>query len=173
MHKVKNLFFKAIQMRKIIAAFLLCSSPLFADKWLALGAGVCGIVRPKDRTPMVQVEYQPKTLTKPVKWFDVRPQLGFFINFRAATYIYGGFRFEFNLGDHFVVTPGFAPGLYIRGHGKRLHFPIEYKSSFEIAYQFRRATRRAGVQFYHISNGSTGFHNPGTEMLVFTYSFRL
>jgi lipid A 3-O-deacylase len=149
------------------------STSLFADKWLALGAGVCGIVRPKDRTAMVQIEYQPKPLTQPVSWFDVRPQLGFFINFKAATYIYGGFRFEFLLGKHLLVTPGFAPGLYIKGHGKRLHFPIEYKSSFELAWQYKQGSRRIGAQFYHISNASIGFHNPGTEMLVFTYSFRL
>lgn len=153
--------------------FMMMAIPIFPDKWLSLGAGVSGIIRPQDRTAMVQVEYQPTPLIKPVKWFDIRPQLGFFINFQTAAYIYGGFRFEFLCGKHFIVTPGFAPGLYIKGHGKRLHFPIEYKSSFEIAWQNTQATRRFGAQFYHISNASIGFRNPGTEMLVFTYSIRL
>lgn len=156
-----------------IIVFLMMTLSTFADKWLALGAGVAGIVRPQDRTALVQIEYQPEPLTKPVSWFDIRPQLGFFINFRTAAYVYGGFRFEFLCGKNFIVTPGFAPGLYIKGHGKRLHFPIQYKSSLEIAWQNTKATKRLGAQFYHISNASIGFRNPGTEMLVFTYSFRL
>lgn len=144
------------------------------DKYLAIGAGCSGIVRKKDRCAMVQIEYQPTPIYAPVRWFDIRPQAGFFITFNTAAYIYGGFRFEFLLGRHLLLTPGFAPGVYIDGQGKKLHFPIEFKSSFEIAYQYKQNTRRFGLQFYHLSHAHIGGHkNPGTEMLVLTYSIKI
>jgi len=159
----------------IRAVFLFCLlfSSLFAEKYMAIGGGVCGIVRPKDRLAMLQIEYQPEPILKPIKWFDIRPQLGIFFNTKASTYFYGGFRFEFLPYKQLLITPGFAPGIYIRGHGKRLHFPIEYKSSLEIAWIFKKNARKVSAQFYHISNGSTGFKNPGSEMLVFSYCFKI
>jgi Lipid A 3-O-deacylase (PagL) len=153
---------------------LLNSCAMASDKYLALGAGCSGIVRSKDRCALVQVEYQPNPIWAPKSWFDIRPQAGFFMNFRTSGFIYGGFRFEFLLGKHLLLTPGFAPGIYIEGQGKKLHFPIEFKSSFELAFQYRQATRRLGLQFYHLSHAHIGGHkNPGTEMLVLTYSFKI
>lgn len=154
---------------------LIILAPIFSsDKFLALGAGCSGIVRQKDRCAMVQIEYQPVPIWAPVSWFDIRPQAGFFMNFRTSGFIYGGFRFEFLLGRHLLLTPGFAPGIYVQGQGKKLHFPIEFKSSFEVAFQYRQATRRFGLQFYHLSHAHIGGHkNPGTEMLVLTYSFKI
>jgi hypothetical protein len=95
------------------------------------------------------------------------------MNMRTAFYAYGGFRFEFITNPHFLIVPGFAPGLYIRGHGKRLHFPVEFKSSIELAWQYRENTRKFSAQFYHISNASIGSRNPGTEMLVFSYCIKI
>jgi hypothetical protein len=112
-------------------------------------------------------------MLQPCSWFDLRPQLGFFVNYRLATYLYGGFRFEFTPLPWLIITPGFAPGIYITAQGKKLHFPLEYKSSFEIACQYKKNTRRIGVQFYHISNASIGFHNPGTEILLLSYSIKI
>jgi lipid A 3-O-deacylase len=144
-----------------------------SDQWLAISEGVCGIVRPKDQTATFQLEYQPTTLTQPCSWFGVRPQLGFFITARAASYLYGGFRFEFTPVSWFIITPGIAGGFYIQGNGKNLHFPIEFKSSFEIAVQFKEKSRRIGLQFYHLSNASIGSRNPGTEALVLNFGIKL
>lgn len=160
-------------MLKIFCICLLLTPQLFSDKWVAFGSGVCGIVRPRDRTPMIQIEYQPDPIIEPVNWFCIRPQIGFFVNFRAASYYFGGFRFEFFPHGKFVITPGYASGIYIRGYGKNLYFPIENKSSIELAYQFRNKTRRFSAQFYHISNASCGERNPGTEMLVFSFSIKI
>lgn len=160
---------------KSLIVFLFCLNPLFcSDKWLALGAGCSGIVRAKDRCAMVQIEYQPKPIYAPKRWFDIRPQAGFFMNFRASGFLYGGFRFEFFPLKHILITPGFAPGIYIQGQGKKLHFPIEFKSSIELACQYNHDTRRVGLQFYHLSHAHIGGHrNPGTEMLVLTYSIKI
>lgn len=162
-------------MFKHLLLFCFLSIQLFAksDHWLSIGGGVCGIVRPKDRTGMVQVEYQPSSLYQPTEWFNIKPQVGFFENFRGSFYGYGGFRFEFKPTSWLLLTPGFAPGLYIQAHGKKLGFPIEFKSSFEIAFEYKKNKRRFSAQFYHISNASIDYHNPGTEMIVFSYVFKL
>lgn len=160
-------------MLKTVLLLALLIAPLSADQWLSIGGGVAGIVRPKDQTPMIQIEYQPEPLIHPISWFNLRPQLGFFMTLKTASYFYGGFRFEFLPTKHFMITPGFAAGLYIKGHGKRLHFPIEYKSSIEAAWTYRQNSRKFSAQFYHISNASIGFHNPGTEMIVFSYCIKI
>lgn len=162
-------------MKRYLFFLLILSSKTFcSDKFLALGSGCSGIIRKKDRCAMVQIEYQPNPIWAPVSWFDIRPQAGFFMNFKTSGFLYGGFRFEFLLGRHLLLTPGFAPGIYIQGQGKKLHFPIEFKSSFEIAFQYKQATRRLGLQFYHLSHAHIGGHkNPGTEMLVLSYSFKI
>ena len=132
-------------MLRIICVLSLLFSHMCADKWVAIGAGCCGIVRPKDRNWMIQIEYQPNPLWKPVSWFDLKPQAGFFINSRTAAYVYGGFRFEFKPNAHILITPGFASGVYIRGQGKKLHFPLEFKSSLELAFQYRYCENRTQV----------------------------
>lgn len=162
-------------MLKRLVLFCLLSLSCYAQKdgWLSIGGGVCGVIRPKDRTGMIQVEYQPSPLYQPTSWFNIKPQVGFFENFRGSFYGYGGFRFEFKPTSWLLLTPGFAPGLYVRAHGKKLGFPIEFKSSFEIAFEYKKNKRRFSAQFYHISNASIDYHNPGTEMIVFSYVFRL
>ncbi len=158
---------------RFLFLFLIATSTTFADKWLALSTGCSGIVRPKDQNPIYQIEYQPNPLVKPCNWFYLRPQLGFFVNNRLSFYLYGGFRLEFMPTTWLIITPGIAPGIYVKGQGKNLHYPIEYKSSFEIAFQYKNNTRRVGAQFYHISNASIGYRNPGTENLMITYSIKI
>jgi len=53
-----------------------------------------------------------------------------------------------------------------------LGFPLEYRSSAELSYRLKNKSR-FGAMFYHISNSSLGFKNPGTECLVFFYSVSL
>jgi hypothetical protein len=89
---------------------------------------------------------------------------------KGTLYVCGGLGWDIFLGKHFVLTPSFAPGLYSKGGGKSLHYPLEFRSSIELAYIFKDKAR-AGAQFYHISNASLGHKNPGTECLIFFYSF--
>ena len=69
----------------------------------------------------------------------------------------------------FVAQLGFAPTIYYRGTGVDLGFPLEFRSSVELAYRFDDRSR-LGAQIYHLSNASLGWQNPGTEVLMLSYS---
>ena len=85
---------------------------------------------------------------------------------KESLYAYGGLGYDIFIGKNFALTPSFAPGLYYRGNGKKLWFPLEFRSSIEAAAVFG-GQHRIGAQFYHISNASLGRKNPGAEALVF------
>ncbi len=65
-----------------------------------------------------------------------------------------------------------AAGLYAKGGGKNLHYPLEFRSSIECAYIFDDESR-LGLQLSHISNASIARRNPGVESIVVIYSFPL
>jgi len=101
-----------------------------------------------------------------------RPLFGIMGTERATLYVYGGMALDLFLGKGFVLTPSFAPGLYVQGKGKDLGFPLEFRSSMELSYILPNRGR-IGAQFYHISNASLGSKNPGAEALVFFYGIPL
>jgi len=90
----------------------------------------------------------------------------------GAVYGYAGFVTDFYFGRRIVVTPGLAAGLYHNGDGKNLGFPVEFRSSVELAYRFDKRSR-LGVSFYHLSNASLSEDNQGTEILSLSYSIPL
>lgn len=134
---------------------------------VTVGAGIFDIVKNPTHA-MLQLEYR-STLTHYKK---ARPIVGFFVTQQGTTYVYGGMGYDIFFGKHVVFMPSFTPGLYYRGKGKKLWFPLEFKSSAELAYVFKNKSR-LGAQFYHISNASLGRKNPGVEALLLTYSFAL
>jgi len=91
---------------------------------------------------------------------------------KATLYVYGGLAGDIFLSKSTVLTPSFAPGLYFKGNGKELGLILEFRSSMEIAYILPNYAR-VGAQFYHLSNASLGYKNPGSESLVFFYSIPL
>jgi lipid A 3-O-deacylase len=96
----------------------------------------------------------------------IRPQVSLIIpEFRAA-YVGAGIAVELYLGQHVVFSPNFEPGLYYQGGGRKLGFPLEFRSALELAYEFENGAR-IGSQLYHISNASLGRHNPGANALTF------
>ena len=134
---------------------------------LSLSAGVFDIVKNPTHA-MVQLEYR-STLTHYKK---ARPLVGFFVTQQGGVYAFGGIGYDIFLGKKVVFMPSFSPGFYYPGKGKKLHFPLEFRSSAELAYVFKNKSR-LGAQFYHISNASLGKRNPGVEALLLTYSFAL
>ncbi len=99
--------------------------------------------------------------------WKIRPFGGAMITTHGTIYVFGGGLVNFLIGEHFVITPSFAPGLYYKGNGKDLYYPIEFRSQIEIAYRFLNGGR-IGVSFGHISNASLGPPNPGVEYLAGT-----
>ncbi len=125
----------------------------------------------KYNTGMVQLEFKgPNFFSK--KHFKVRPFVAGLVNFQGSLWIGGGVDFDIYCGRPVVITLGLGPGYFYRGKGKDLGYPMEIRSSIELAYQFK-SHARLGTQFYHLSNASFSSRNPGVECLVLFYAIPL
>lgn len=134
---------------------------------LSLGVGTFDTLRPKERMLQFQAEYQWSAC-----WHGIQPIANLMVTEKGSVYICGGAIYDIFLGPYFVLSPSFAPGIYFKNGGKELGFPLEFRSSIALAFQFRNCDR-LGLQFYHISNAKLGFKNPGEESLVLFYSISI
>lgn len=112
-------------------------------------------------TTLLQLEYRWGCYF----WHLVRPEIGVITPGFRALYLYGGISLDLYITKHLLFSPSFAPGLYLQGNGKKLGFPIEFRSALELAYEFNNRAR-AGVQFYHLSNAHLGRKNPGVNAIA-------
>ena len=103
---------------------------------------------------------------------EVIPVLGAMAGSRSVLYLYGGFRLDLPLGGRWMVSPGWATGVYYRGYGMDLGNALEFRSHLELAYLLNRDAR-VGLCVYHLSNAGISDRNPGSESVVLTYSSRL
>jgi lipid A 3-O-deacylase len=136
---------------------------------LSFGVGIFNVVR-GNKIPLFQLEYRSDYSLYRSSRIFIRPLVGIMATTEKSIYVYGGIAFDFFFPNHIVFTPSFAPGFYHKGDGKDLGLPLEFRSSLELSYRFEDASR-VGAMFYHMSNASLGHKNPGTECLVFFYSF--
>ncbi|MCH9613735.1 MAG: hypothetical protein SP1CHLAM54_07440 [Chlamydiia bacterium] len=136
-----------------------------------LGGGVFNIVR-GEKWGLAQLEYRGALQIYQRSIVTIRPLIGEMVSFQGSTYTYAGIAFDCALPFNFYFTPTFSPGIYTKGQGKDLGYPLEYRSSVELSYAFWTGSR-IGAQFYHLSNGSFSNKNPGTECLVLFYAFSL
>jgi hypothetical protein len=81
-----------------------------------------------------------------------------------------GVAYDLPIGQRLVLTPSFMPGLYSHGRGLDLGYPLEFRSSLQMAYRFHSGSR-FGVSISHTSNAHLGAQNPGEESLMLSYSF--
>jgi lipid A 3-O-deacylase len=154
-------------MKKIIVILLLLPLSVFAKpSLLFVGGGLFDVTRryPKG---MVQLEYKPSA-----EVIMMRPVVGAFMTTLASTYFYGGFAFDLPLGKKFIVAPGFAPGLYLKGQGKDLGCLLEFRSCIELSAVLKNSGRFT-TQFFHVSNAHLGWRNPGINAVVAGYSIPL
>lgn len=133
---------------------------------LSIGAGSYNVQRDK-RTAQFQMEYRFA-----VDFFMARPMIGAFITSKSAFYLYAGIGWDLHLSRFLVLTPSFAPGIYFQGNDKNLGYPLEFRTSLELAYKFKNKAR-LGLEFYHLSNASISNRNPGEESLILFYSIPL
>ncbi|MFT5540484.1 MAG: lipid A 3-O-deacylase [Alphaproteobacteria bacterium] len=100
------------------------------------------------------------------RWiWHFRPTLGSFATFDGGLYAYAGLSLDLYFGKNFVVTPSFAPGLYMRNGGKDLGSPIEFRSSIRAAWRFADKSR-LGIDLNHLSNAGIDDTNPGANQLL-------
>ena len=100
---------------------------------------------------------------------EVVPTAGVMAGAQGSLYVYGGFRVDLPLGRRWIVSPGWATGLYNRSDRFDLGGPVEFRSGIEVAYRLPGGSR-LGVCLYHLSNAGLFTKNPGSESLFFTVS---
>ncbi len=104
-------------------------------------------------------------------WY-LKPHVGVFATSDGGAYIYTGVRLDIFIGNRFVISPNFSPGLYHEGGGKDLGFEVEFRSGLELGYRFDDRGRLT-VAMHHLSNASLADKNPGTETITLYYSLPL
>ena len=139
---------------------------------VALGGGAFDVL-PDNKKPgsgatgLVLSEYRFGDLL----WI-VAPFVGVMGTGKGAFYGYGGFGFDINFFDKWVVTPTAAVGYFTPGSGIDLGAHCEFRTGAEFDYRFDNLVR-LGVGLYHISNAGIGKQNPGVEMATFVLTVPL
>ena len=87
----------------------------------------------------------------------------------AAFYAYAGLYTDFYFGKRVVLSPSFSIGGFHEGEGKDLGGEFLFRTGGEIAWRFDDWSR-LGIAYHQISNFGIYDDNPGTEILVITYS---
>ena len=130
---------------------------------IRVGTGLYDVRRP-NATAFRQVEigfmHEENTL---------QPFAGFMSTTTEDSYGYLGLLAEVPVVNQVQALVRFAGGIYTRGTGTNLGFPLEFRSELELAWQWTSQSR-IGIAFSHLSNGAFSDVNPGLEILSLTYS---
>lgn len=153
---------------KFLLGFLLCCASLFAYEdpcaLASIGGGYWDAGK-HHSGGLVQIEYKWGTY-----YFGyIRPQATLASPNCNSLFFGVGLGIELYMSPHMIFCPNFCPGLYYKGSGRNLGFPLEFRSALEMAYEFNNKSR-LGVQFYHISNAHLGNKNPGANALTLYFA---
>lgn len=107
-----------------------------------------------------------------LRLWRIAPFLGGSVNTDGGFYGYAGLGMDIYFGRSIVLTPSAAFVAYEKGESKDLGGFFNFRTGAEIAWRFDDWSR-LGVAFHHISNAGIYDANPGTELLVLTYSIPL
>lgn len=136
---------------------------------LSIYCGAFDFMRERHCTFELGIEYKfYPNWRSPFDFLAFRPLLGIMANLQMSTFLYGGINFDLFPADHLVVAPGFSAGWYNMADGKNLGYPIEFRTSVAISWQWDDQSR-LGFCFYHLSNAGLGTKNPGSESIVLIY----
>ncbi|MDA0229074.1 MAG: acyloxyacyl hydrolase [Proteobacteria bacterium] len=104
-----------------------------------------------------------------LRFWKILPFIGLAGTSDEAVYGYAGLGMDIFLGRRVVLQPNAAFVGYHKGKGKDLGGEFQFRTGGEIAWRFDDWSRLA-IAFHHISNAGIYDDNPGTELLVLTYS---
>ena len=131
--------------------------------YLGVSAGAGEILASK-KIPLVGVEYRFAA-----KYRGIHPVLLGAKAKDGASYVGIAALYNFDLSPTWRITISSGPGYYSRNRtAKDLGSSIEFLSNLEVSARIHREQRLA-LSFGHVSNGSIGDHNPGSETLRLVY----
>ena len=133
-----------------------------------LSIGQVGVLDNIDGPQRYGIEYRFKSVVSPFD-FDIIPAVGAAMADNDAHYIYLALKHDFYISNHWLLIPSFGLGLFKDSQDIELGNDLEFRSGIEFAYQFQNKYR-AGVALFHLSNGGISSLNPGTEVIVFSFS---
>ncbi len=144
----------------------LSSQPARADDpaFFAFSGGWFDFNRQKKESGELTVEYRDAN-----KFWIFKPMGGIMANSDGGGAAYAGVLVDLYFGNRLVLTPSFAPGVYLHGASKDLGGPIEFRSQVELSYRFDDRSR-LGFGISHMSNAHIYNKNPGTEILFINYA---
>jgi hypothetical protein len=159
---------KDMTIARCLLAYCVCAASYLTahPPLLTVGAGYFDMTSHHPRF-LGQVEWKGRPSR-----CNFRPQVGFLATERGSFYAYAGVAWDAYLTKQLVFTPSLSPGVYMRGSGKDLQFPIEFRSCVELACVFENGGR-FGVEVYHLSNAHLAHKNPGVNCCALFYSFPL
>lgn len=127
--------------------------------------GMMGVFGGKQQHLIVDLQ-----ITSSQKFWILKPVGGVIADAYGDIYLYAGITIPFNLAKFLELGVSFTPGLYYKGQGVDLGFPLEFRSSLNLSYVFPGKSA-IGIEFSHISNAGLGYQNPGIETLTLYYRF--
>lgn len=146
-------------------------STLFADlPTVGFGVGVFNGTNENEAYPLLQAEIKTGWCLGGTLPMKVRPIMGGFVAAKAEGYLYVGACADFNLGKAVVISPSFSPGVYFRGKGIDLGYPLQFRSAIDFAARSPRGDK-VGVQIFHLSNANIVQYNPGCECALAYVAF--
>ena len=169
-------FFLRVLFGVLIVANLLLVAPMAIGEekkgdpeFLSLGIGAFDFNRRKDEGFEYRLEYRSER-----KLLDIfKPFGSVAVSTSGHGFFGGGVLIDLFFDRRIVVTPSFAPHIYIGGDNDLdLDYPLQFRSQLEIAYRLDNRAR-VGFAVSHYSNASLGDKNPGTETATIYYSMPL
>ena len=159
---------KTLCVALLVGVGALSGAPALAQSMLSFSAGQIGVADELTEPQWYGVEWHGETLS----WGGVVPGAGYHRAACGATYDYADFRKYFWLSPNWALTPHFGPGVFHDSDQVKLGHTIQFRSGIELTYRMPNDIR-IGLGISHLSNGSLGDLNPGTEAVDLTFSMPL
>lgn len=131
--------------------------------YISLSAGIFDVLDDEKSTDL-RVEYRSA-----YSFFGfISPLLALEASADGSTYAGFGLYKDIKIGKKYTITPSLTAGKYTANSGKDLGKDFQLRSQIEFGYTLENENR-ISLSFSHLSNASTGKHNPGTEIIGLYY----
>ena len=156
----------------LVIISLTVSLPATADKasrYLSVGVGHVAVLDNNVADPEVyKLEYRFEAGNK----WHLAPTVGIARSGNGASFVFAVAERDFQISDHWILTPSFGVGSFDDGRDVQLGNELEFRSGLNLSYQFNNEMR-VGLAIFHLSNGGLSERNPGTEPMFISISLPL